>query len=474
MKTSFLIFLFVLSYVVVFAQENTVEIKLSAEEELIKTISLEENGFLMLTGKQLPLRKDLNTTLRLYSPKLDLRWEKKIVKTQGYNIVGVKDHFFKDFIVSSSDGNMVYYIERVGSSQTYGADNFAITQINKSGEVKTYTIEKARKFGENLQTIFCDNNYLYFLSTLHGNETSNRSKQEEKLILNRFSNLDFTYKKIELQLPEINDPKNTSFWFYVTHREKEIYITNKMVVIDDIEKVKYNVVVLNQDGEIQRKFGIDASLKGAHVRPSNNCIVLNNSVVYTNPDFEVGANRPQPSQGAFGGILFKNSSFYTYGITGEKPFKAFREYEGCFINKYDSMGNAVQKVKFAASKELLDEGFFRIHAMPYERNISFLVDPDSTIRFQIWFNKKVFTFKYNNDLKLMGKNVTEYKDDVEGPEVNGSFLKSEQRDAIKYLKGQDLKLRKNIYFFSYEKSDVIINYQKKLDKVTLLCFSNMK
>jgi hypothetical protein len=465
----------------IFAQNKTTVIELSEKEDYIQTTYLEDNGFITITGKYNQSKKNLNAKLSYYSSALDLIWEKTIEKKQGFKNYQIMN----DYVVATPDGGIVYYIECLDGSSSRGANKYRLTQINKAGNVKTFSINNTKDFGENQHIIFCDKNYLYFLASIYGNENEQKYKNDDKIVLNRYSNIDFTHKSIELQLPDIENVKNTSFWFFVGNSENKIFLSTKCVEMGEIEKIQYNMVTVNSEGTVLNNFVIDATLKedvtlkDARIRPSTNIKSFYNSKLQFENDFESRMSNSsnqilyKPLTGAFGNIIYRNSNFYIYGLSGLYSFGKgmAKQYNGYFIFQYDSVGNVIKKIQAKVSDELYKEGFFRIHGMPNERNISFLIEPDRSLRFQIWFKNKVFTYQYQNNLQFIGDDKLEYKKDVGENEANNSFMKYSHQKAADYINNQELRIN-DIQFLPFLKNDIIIDYPKKEKKITLLYFSH--
>ena len=158
--------------------------------------------------------------------------------------------------------------------------------------------------------------------------------------------------------------------------------------------------------------------------------------------------RSVPQWGAFSFIQFDaiSNNFYVYGLTGPKPFKKVGPvYDGFFISKYDSQGNAVWNLQQPASAKLMGEGAFRVHALPSDRDIALKILPNGKLNFSIHFYDKLFEYEISDDGKLIGAR--------------------DKKDALE-LTGSLFSLKEKL------KSEEFINKSKATNKSKMVGFSN--
>jgi hypothetical protein len=212
-------------------------------EYVCDELSLGDHGYIFKTASPQTSRPQ-TITIYNYGADLSLKWKKTLESSFYYP----GNQF--DRIISSNDGSVVYDIQ-IGKKQ-----NFA-NRIFDSGDLKTKDLSD---YGltQNLQSVFCDTDNLYYLTTINGDEKEYDKRAEEKLILHSFSNGNFTYTRHSLQLPKIENGPNCSYWSYLGESEGLKFIASKNI---DFETKKNYVMVAGFDasGTVQRNFKIEFS-----------------------------------------------------------------------------------------------------------------------------------------------------------------------------------------------------------------------
>lgn len=461
MKNLF-IFLLLIFPISIWAQEKTIKIQLNPKVEFISSIDLSQNGIIILTGKQIFLTKNLEYTLRHYSSTLDLIWEKPIERSVYYQK-------FEDILISSNDGSFTYFLENTGKSKSK-SERFRITQLDKEGNEKIKLIENVKNLWENVQSIFCDNDYLYILATINGNEKSNKSKNKEQLILKKISNKDFSINEIPLVLPTIENPKKSTFWYFLGNKNNQFYLVTQFYDDENKqgERVQFKILTLNSDGKILNTVVINDDLEGKHYRPSYNYKLLPNSYSNTFFDFDFG-QKVECLPGAFGNITISDSSIYTSGIWGNKPFGFASSFEGYFVNKYNLLGLPIQKNRKVFPEELLNKAIFKIHAIPTQRMTALLLN-DKSYTLHVLFNKKIFSFPYSRDDQPLQHYSNEFKEDVGLVHAKICFPPQEKRESVRHIENKTKKNQTFFQFFTSSKGDVILELLTNENKLNLLFF----
>jgi len=454
------------------AQDKQVEMLLENNAKLQKVLDLKENGLVIKTGKDKMNTKALEWVIRYYSASAELIWEKPIKKTQ-------INKGFGNPILAAPSGSYVYQIEKKGYNTTFGVTKFLLTQIAKDGTVKTKELEKVKTYGYRQMT-FCDDNNLYFLSTKNGDETHKKKKLEEKMLLNRVSHKGFAFKQLTIDLPVVEDPKNSNFWTYAGHDNDAICLMYKIVNIET-GQYTYHVALVNSDGKVTKKFKINADLISKHLRPSYN--VKQFSASYQNRDRDFYSHYNQSTNSttmkhtlsAFGNAVvdMKNKAIYIYGLSGPKPFKNLGPInDGYFISKFDMEGNSVWKIQNDVSKQLRAESFFRIHSSPYYRNLALNINPDQTLKFQIWFKKQVHSYEIATDGTVVNGYYHKFGHRVSYGDASMCYTPTKKVKSKEYIKTLNMKAEKRTYYryFSNSKSEVLLLDKPKEDKIELLYF----
>lgn len=461
MKNNFILLL-LLFPISILAQEKTIRIHLNPKVEFINSIDLGENGIIILTGKQIFLTKNLEYTLRHYSSTLDLIWEKPIERSVYYQK-------FEDILISSYDGSFTYFLENTGKSKSK-SERFRITQLDKEGNEKIKLIENVNNLWENVKSIFCDNDYLYILSTLNGNENSDKYKNSEQLILKRIRNNDFSINEIPLKLPVIENPKKSTFWHYLGSKNNQFYLVTQFYDNDNSqgERVQFKILTLNSDGKILNTVIINDDLEGKHYRPSFNYKPLFNSYIKSSFDFDCETNM-KSRPGAFGNLTITDSSFYTSGIWGNKSFGFASSFEGYFVNKYNLQGLPIQKSIKDFPKELLNSAFFKVHAAPAQRMTALLLN-DKSYTLHVLYNKTIFSFPYSGGGKPLLYYSNEFKEDVGLVHAKICFPPIEKRKSVQFLENKTNNKHPFYQFFTSLKGDIVLELLPEEDNLSLFFF----
>lgn len=362
LKNFFVLFLFLITFAGV-GQETTTHFVLRGEEEIINTVFLPDKGIVMVTG-------NLNT----FGPKCTLRYINAAGKELWNKVIDVvyQTQNSEISVVVTPDTQTIYFvvINRMGiygknESGFYSKKHY-IHQFTIDGQEKKFELDGRKEFGKALLTIFCDDDYLYYLATENGNESKTRKKSEEKMILNRFKKTDLTYKKFILDLPPVEGDDNTIFWSLIGQKGDEKWLASKTIDITE-QRFRFTMVPVDSQGKVGQKVVVETALpEGEKLRALDN--------VYNGPwesrennlDFSISGSGPWPNDGAFGQIAYNDQQdcFFVYGIFGSKKynrdFPHLSNFEGFYVHKFDRSGNSVWKVQEKADMPLT----FRFRFMP--------------------------------------------------------------------------------------------------------------
>lgn len=429
----------------------------------------------------------VDNTLMFFDTQGELIWE----KTMEY-----KNSQTNKALATSPSGDVVYAI----ASRDYEEAPHYLNQVRKNGEHRKLEIAGRKEFGKNLQSIFCDDQYLYYLYTQNGDERHEKKKVQEKLILNRFSNDDVSYKRIVLELPAIAMGETTTFWCYAGQKGEEIYLASKQIDRSSNTST-FTIAAINSEGKVVRNFTLSLTLNGKFLRPAwddlrlqNNKINLEFDEYYrTSPAMYSGIHAFTPSSpgqspiiasststqqkitnGSFGYIRMDqaNDCFYVYGLSGPKPFKSIASvYNGFYVAKYDLLGKQLWITEQPASKALLDESFFRIHGTPVERSITLKMLAAGKSIFSIQFRKELFEFELSAEGKVIG---THHQTDVHM--LNGNIFSDVEKlkSEVFIQKSEAGKKDKQVFYINAltTTGEILIRNDVKQSTFDLYYFKN--
>lgn len=460
-----------------FSQDKKVEIDLAKNEYIINQVFLENNGFVIQLGSLFDGR-ERESRLQYYDGSCNLIWEAPIKDRHKKNS--------KTYLVASPSGSFIYYIEIKGD--VYSPEDQYITQITKQGVTKNFEIKGKEEFGKNLQTIFCDDDFLYYLTTEDGNELNDKKKTTEKLILNRFSSASLTHKKIIVNVPAIVNGETTTFWSFLGQKEGEKMLHSK--IIDNKSGIcRFSIVEFNQEGEIGKAFNINLDLEDKFLRPAYRVKIPKNiHENLTDVDFEKKLVSTATSDnssryyyeknylliGGFSHLTFDptNKAFYAFCLFGDKPFKNVgAQYEGFYIFKYDLEGKKLWSLKQKVSQDLLDERIFSKTGAPGDREISLKILPDQSLNFTIHFKTTLFTHEISSDGKFL---ASRRKDKHLAPTDYTVFTSSKKLLSEEYIKKNFAEKNKqhSIGNIISEMGEIILVHDGKGSKLSLLYFNN--
>ncbi|HRE68577.1 MAG TPA: hypothetical protein PLM56_12935 [Cyclobacteriaceae bacterium] len=378
------------------AQDKQVTISTLKHEAISDYIFLGEAGFI-LSITQLEVGIYMEHTLSYFTPELELLWKKEFKDKQQY---ANRDKH----LMASPTGSYTYYLEIASPAGSgFNKKTHDILQIKKDGTEKRMELEPSEAFGQSLQTIFCDEQHLYYLATENGNERHNKKKTTEKLILNRFDHEQLKPERFLIDLPAIAEGENTTFWQYVANTETEILLVSKAMDIP-LGKAIYDVATVSTTGKVLSVKRMPVNLHQKFTRPANDIAPAGSRyVMATDLSSSSTTHTLNGSSqtitivtaGGYGNLAFDpaTNGFYVYGLLGPIPFRKVSPlYEGFYLIHLDKEGNEQWRVQHTGPEELVNNGVFRKHGRPADRWISLSFLPNQHLNFVIGFGATVVEY----------------------------------------------------------------------------------
>jgi hypothetical protein len=413
---------------------------------IVAKMNFGDQGFIIVIGSELNKKP---YTIYYFDAEGKLVWKKP---TEREYPIGFK----KEAFLCTPDGAYFYYIQ-VKDDRFYDKITY-VQQISIDGTEKKFEIEGKEEFGRQVQTVTCDVNYLYFITTEDGNEMRDKKKTEEKLILNRFDHKTMAPQKFTIKTPAIAAGDETSFWSYIGSRDDIKFFSSKHSDLD-LNKNDFTIIGVNASGEVKSNLKFSATPEtGKFIRPCYTASLSNNVREIIRVDYESKtvvngsgggtSSRLVAKPTAFGHVMYdpNNDAFLVYGLYGPKKFHNLGPvYSGSYVYKFDLNGQNVWKAEQPAGDKLMDLGYFRVHSSPTDRDVVLQTLADKRILLTIDAldgTKAPFLFS---------------------PE--GKFLKSDYIERMKKLDYQGVKIAglvENLKSINYiettlkeEKGDVI-------------------
>ena len=450
MKTVFVLSL-IFSATLALAQDGQTSIKLDKFEYLHETVFLNDRGLVLKAG---PLNEKQPQRLLHYSADGQLVWT-----TQIENHYGLRNS--NNFILASPNGAVVYYVEL--KDDGFPNKTQYVSRVTQDGKAKNFQIEANHLFGESLQTVFCDDDYLYYLSTEKGNERHDSKKSSEKLIMTRLGHTEVAPRKITLALPSVAGGNNTTFWSFVGQNGSEKFFISKTISPESPNQV-IDIAVIDRDSQLLRKSTMEVVLDGVFPRPAVDVEAVKTGV-FQNVDLDFnevyvpgspatgspassafstpGRTRLSHNSGAFAHVSYDHAtgSFYVYGLFGPKPYKRVGPvHEGFFIHKFGRDGKNVWKVQYKGTKDLMGESIFRVHGTPADRTIALRMLPEEKLNFSVHFKRTLFTYEVSADGKIVTSRRKDKYDDLSDVTIvckpalkSDAYIKSKSVIGANYL-----------------------------------------
>jgi len=500
MKKYFLLCLLCVNYLISYAQDKVIQLDLPENYISVFVDSFWEDGILLRATAFLEPGEP--TIIHYFSADLEETWEAKPKPiTQGINRLN-------GFTVSPG----VKYVFQLTSVDPLSRKNPSVLHITRIDHGEITKHKKTIKGLSYWQMALCDDQYLYILTTENGWEYDKKKKGQEKMHLHRFDQNNFSYKDILLDLPSIDDPKNASYWEYLTHYNGEIYLLSKVFNFQT-EEYSYHIISVSSEGKILSDVNIKPDINAPyHVQPSFNIkylpgvhgdfdflsngydvekrqasvssklISLSLSVeMTTTSNYPTCDCNYKPLVGSFGNVMIdkKNNAMYIYGLYGPKPYyKLSHTYSGFFIQKYDLKGKLIWKNTYKVSKELAGNKYFKIHGIPHNRVIDFHIMAKQNLDLEIFidpqFDPPESHHNYiNADGDLINTKKVEHQNLFEGFKFPLENCYEEKfPDLCAYLDGLSTAEKKDLRFKIINSSPgkILLQQSKEDNTVKLLYF----
>lgn len=405
------------------------------------------------------------TTVYCFSPDGDKVWEKKIpvllpVATQKTNVITTPDEK-TILVVQQQDRN-------------YNNGPHQIVMLNRNGDEKTFKIEGKKEFGKRLLKVFCDNNYLYYIASMYGEEKHKERKSGDKVILNRFSLSDFSYQRFVLDLPQIKEGSNTTFWSLIGQRGDEKFFVSKSID-KEAGKNTFTVATVNHEGKTLKTMVLETVLTDSKfTRPSYSTFENPWEQEFVQLDYTnvTGSNTVssfsslEANDGAFGHIIYNDlhDCFFIYGLCGPEPYGKKSEYDGFYIKKFDRNGRLVWNLDQPASQQLLNEKYFRSKGEDSYRRFSITPLPNDLLKADIRLDGIQFRYFITSDGKTTSESRSDMKSTIHGVIISNKNLKS----ADYISKNQNSFFRLEAY--QQSESELVIKNDLQKSKIEILLF----
>jgi hypothetical protein len=397
--------------VINFDSSNEEERTFKLSDGLQKIMDLDEQGSIAITGfafqEALVIGKMSPYKIWHFDAEGKLIW-KKIVPNSKLD---------KALFLTTPD-NRLFYVIQTKANKFYDKTTY-LTQVGVvDGRERSLEIEGREEFGKNLQTIFSDSKYLYFITTEDGNEKNGKKKVTEKLVINRFDHQSLIHTKLAIDTPPIQGGDETSFWSFMGVKGENMLFGSKHV---DIESGKNDFIVLevSSDGKVNNTIRFSYKLPAdKYSRPSYALnLGQNNFHEIERMDYEIvyGKNYSYTNAfaTAFSHIRYNKDTeqFLVYGLYGDKPFhKIGPIYRGLYLSQFDPKGKEIWSTDQPAGDQLMGEGYFKVHARPAERDIEVVTAKENKIVVNISFNDINAPFFFSSDGKFLKSDFIKSKD----------------------------------------------------------------
>lgn len=402
-----------ISMQIALCQSTTTNIPLNKGEQVLRFIDLGKNGFVLKTGNDVGMVGKKNTVLHYYSHDLTKIWEQPISdisKDDGKNF---------DPIVISPDGSYVYHIEEISK---LGKHSIYLTQISKTGERKTRSIDEVFNFKCNA-VFFCTKEFLYMYAvdsknTLspEGYKTDYNSKINYKLI--QVSHSEFNKKEFTLN---VTNPDEALFQIHIlpgeTYLGQPINIpaysvnhqwlyagndgTNLFFYLSqfDIKKTQttIQVVKVSPSGSILNTMSLNVDLAGKYPRPvypaslNGGFSYCQNHSASDYPLKSVMTNAEETDiKVQLATLEFVGGKFYVYGLSGDTPWtnaKAAQEkpnHSGYFVHIFDASGKVVKQNNLPIHPKMKSNKFYDTADNWHTREMALKVFNENNFEIYIW------------------------------------------------------------------------------------------
>jgi hypothetical protein len=392
----------------------TATLALSKKEDIITTIELGSQGFIIKTGESYAGREK-KIKLHRYAADLTKQWTVELPKST--------NTLLENYTLSSPYGNYTYHIQ--SSKITNGsAGKMIVTRIDEKGKTTLFDIKVDKDIsksgkGNNAKTksvawpqsgnnvgyisAFVDEEFLYLLAYIEKVNSNkdvkkkNVAKKTANLVLFKASHKSREIQRfdteIELQSDEASDDL---FIEFLGVDDEHIYLSKKTINLSE-KNILYNIYTLDKSGNRIDESPIEESIEHAPV-PSVNFRKDNGSRIYNN-DYDVIVHTNGrytyytyvANTGSFGcsQLDMEKGMLYVYGLSktedkkGKKDKKAaLGDADYFYIKKFDfNTGDLVESIEKPLPKEMLNDKDFSAPSLFISRQIWLDVLTNDLVRF---------------------------------------------------------------------------------------------
>lgn len=459
--------LFTLLCISLFGQKTVESIKLGNVDEIIHQSALPSKGFVLVTGKDKITGGKHDLDVHYFDQTGKQVWSRNIPGKYIYASTTTS-------LVISPNEEHIYFIQM--QEDGYFSKKHYISQFNLNGDEIKFELEGREEFGKSLQTIFCDNDFLYYLATDEGKESSSKKKVSEKLILNRFAYQDLAYKRFILELPTIEGGDHSIYWSLIGQNTNEKFLASKVIDTDKGSN-KFMVAPFNSNGSIGKILSFETILEGfKFTRPSyfkvenywENQIINFDS--FWQPIGSSGGSRLIQTDGAFGQIQYSNlhNSFYIFGLFGSKPFRNMGSvYEGFYVHRYGRDGIVSWKIQEMANNQLIENKAFRVQGTAMERDFTSAPIHDNKLIATIKIGKSIFTNSIESSGTSKPQSNYEIKNNWRVTYLGGNTTKSPA-----YINKVDAGMSVSYLSYVYPTHELLLRFDSKKSILEVINLNN--
>lgn len=418
----------------------TTTISLSKKEDIITTLELGSEGFIIKTGESYAGREK---KIRLHKFGVDLTKQWTVELPQSTNTL------LENYALACPYGNYTYYIQS-SKITTRSAGKMIVTRIDEKGKTTLFDIkvdkdisksEKSKaksaawpQAGANVGYIaaFVDDEFLYLLTSIEKVNSNkdvkkkNVAKKNATLVLFKASHKSRQIERIDTDIElQGTEESDDLFLEFLGSDDEHIYVSKKAVNLSE-KHIVYNIYTLDKMGSRIDESIIEDDL-GMVPAPSINLRKDNGSRIYHN-DYDVivhtnGRNTYYTyvaNTGSFGcaQLDIDKGMLYVYGLCKSQNKKEKKdskstlgEADGFYIKQFDfNTGDLVQSIEKPLPKEMLNDKNFASPNLFIGRSIWLDVLSDNLVRFSGCINNSTNLHSLcvditNGKIEYVGKNV---------------------------------------------------------------------
>ncbi|MEM9830428.1 MAG: hypothetical protein AAF944_07305 [Bacteroidota bacterium] len=437
--------------------QKTVDITLGKDEVIMDFVDLQEQGFVIKTGKEKYYSKNVDWHLRYYTPTLEEVWSLPIEPSQGNKGRG------QDVVVAPS-GNYVYHVENQGFISDILVGGIQLTQVNRQGQVRSHEVGKdiLGKIAGIEEIRLCDESHFYIVSLKQGNNNT-----PTQLFLNRFLHQDFSFSQLTVELPIIARKNSVAPWEYAGHGKQHIWFVSKTIP-NEKDAIQCQLVAVDWQGKIARKLTVNQAMPSVYLRGSMNhkhsigAVARRTATTsYTDQNHMSGMPHTTFKLGTSGwtSVYMDDNSdiVYVYGLYGKKQRKGSAAYaDGFYLMAFNEKGELLWQHLSNERDPILEDKYFQKRLTSDQRATMAYLTTEG-VRFQIRVPRALYTYDFSQN----GQRIDMYQNSYYNPE-NRTFFLSLPADSSARTYYQTNASKKKTYFGTNTSlSNVLIEHDGK-------------